>query len=148
MIIYILPLCVTVITLQPAMWGGSILLIKKEEEARVWECVLLLFPLDKSIWITSGRIRPSWSSHLDLEEAHTHTHTCAQLYIHVGLCRCSVVCFVMFPPHKDISKKVWMAAAGVLMSLFSAFVLFPLAAAGLWLVTDPPASVCADLQHA
>lgn len=42
-----------------------------------------------------------------------------------------------------------MVAVGLLTSLFSSLLPpSPLAAAGLWLVTDPPASVCADLQHA
>lgn len=50
-------------------------------------CVLLLCPLDVSIWITSDRIRPPWSSHPVSEEAthrqeHMHMHIITHLCMH------------------------------------------------------------------
>lgn len=140
MIIYILPLCVTVITLQPDMWGGSILLIKKEEEARVWECVLLLCPLDTSIWITSGRIRPSWSSHLDLEEAHTHTHTLVHNYTFMWACADALWCVLWCFLHTKTSqrKSGWLQReSSCLCSLLSFFFLWLQLVCGLWQILQP-----------
>lgn len=136
MIIYILPLCVTVITLQPDVWGGSILLIKKEEEARVWECVLLLCPLDTSIWITSGRIRPSWSSHLDLEHTHTLVHNYTLMWACADALWCVLWCFL----HTKTSqrKSGWLQReSSCLCSLLSSFFLWLQLVCGLWQILQP-----------
>lgn len=93
-----------------------------------------------SIWITSGRIRPLWFSHC-LRGSNTQLSTCAHncTLLTNRLLRHVWFCF----PCEPFQRKPRRLQRGLLAPLFSSLLPpSPLAAAGLWLVTDPPAPAC------
>lgn len=96
-------------------------------------CVLILCPLDSRIWITSGRIKPLQSSRTMGSNIHIH------LITHKPVQPVSETCVAAPRVLRRTPCESFQREFGLFILLSSPS---PLAAAGPWLVTDPPALVC------